>query len=134
MGKGQMFPNDKLRKRKNPAHPVHTNTCKLMMIIQPLSSLPRSLYRQQLTWTVTCWPFRTTCLSTTIPNMAAGLAVLTPLKVRPLLIWRMVGTFYMTLLFAVLLPLFPVLPLPFLLFFPLFRHISILSFLFFQTS
>lgn len=101
--------------------------------IHPLSSLRRSLYRRQLTWTVMCWPFRITCSSTTTPNMAAVLGALTPLKVRPLLIWRMVGTFYMNLLFAALLPLSPPSFPSLLLFFLLFRHISIFSFLSFPS-
>lgn len=43
-------------------------------------------------WMATCWLSQTTCLYTTIPNTGGGLAALTPQKVRPLLIWKMVGT------------------------------------------
>lgn len=78
-----------------------------------LRFLHRSLYRQRLMWTVTCWPCRTTCSSTTTQNMAEEPAAQIPQKVRPLLIWRMVGTFPITLLFAELLSLSPSVFLPF---------------------
>ena len=54
-----------------------------------LSCRPRS------TWTATCWPCLTTCLCTTTPNTGGGPAAWTRQKVRPLLIWKMVGTCYM---------------------------------------
>lgn len=40
----------------------------------------------------TCWPCPTTCLCTTIPSTGGGPAVWTRQKVRPPLIWTMVGT------------------------------------------
>lgn len=57
-----------------------------------LFSFFRLLYQQQSMWMATFWLSQTTCLYTTIPNMEGGLAALTPQKVRPLLIWKMVGT------------------------------------------
>ncbi len=89
---------------------------------QSLRFLHRSLYRQRLMWTVTCWPCRTTCSSTTTQNMAEEPAALTPQKVRPLLIWRMVGTFPITLLFAKLFSLSPSIFLPFP--FPFFTFLA----------
>lgn len=59
----------------------------------------RLLYQQQSMWMATCWLSQTTCLYTTIPNTGGGLAALTPQKVRPLLIWKMVGTHLHVLFF-----------------------------------
>lgn len=87
----------------------------------------RLLYQQQSMWMATCWLSQTTCLYTTIPNTGGGLAALTPQKVRPLLIWKMVGThlhvlfFYLQCFFLFFYFLFPFL---FFLFSPYFmsRH------------
>lgn len=57
-----------------------------------LSLPPRLLYQQQSMWMAMFWLSQTTCLYTTTPNMEGELAALTPQKVRPLLIWKMVGT------------------------------------------
>lgn len=59
----------------------------------------RLLYQQQSMWMATCWLSQTTCLYTTIRNTGGGLAALTPQKVRPLLIWKMVGTHLHVLFF-----------------------------------
>lgn len=78
----------------------------------------RLLYQQQSMWMATCWLSQTTCLYTTIPNTGGGLAALTPQKVRPLLIWKMVGT-HLHVLFFYLQCFFI---LFFFLFFFLFHH------------
>ena len=64
----------------------------------------RLLYRQPLMWTAMSWLSPTTCSYTTTPNTAEGLAVSTLQKVRPLLIWIMVGTFFMPFNLQRLLP------------------------------
>ena len=58
--------------------------------LRRLSCPPRS------TWTATCWPCPTTCLCTTTPSTGGGPAAWTRQKVRPLLIWKMVGTRYVS--------------------------------------
>lgn len=44
------------------------------------------------TWTATCWLCQTTCSCTTTRSTGGGRAASTRQKVRPLLIWTMVGT------------------------------------------
>lgn len=65
-----------------------------------LHSCCRLSYQQPSMWTAMSWLFQTTCSSTTTLSTGEGLADSTLQKVR-LLIWRMVGTFYI-LLFATL--------------------------------
>lgn len=84
-------------------HDVYCNRCtpfsesvcfkkKKKKCLSFLSFPPRLLYQQQSMWMAMFWLSQTTCLYTTTPNMEGGLAALTPQKVRPLLIWKMVGT------------------------------------------
>lgn len=68
-----------------------------------LHSCCRLLSRRPSMWMAMSWLSQTTCLSTTTPSMGEGLADSTLQKVR-LLIWRMVGTFYI-ILFAFLFTL-----------------------------
>lgn len=77
----------------------------------------RLLYQQQSMWMATCWLSQTTCLYTTIPNTGGGLAALTPQKVRPLLIWKMVGTHLHVLFFLFAMLFYFIFYFPFFLFF-----------------
>lgn len=86
----------------------------------------RLLYQQQSMWMAMCWLSQTTCLYTTIPNTGGGLAALTPQKVRPLLIWKMVGTHLHVLLVLFAMPFFVC--FVFLFFFCLFVSLCLVFF------